>query len=94
MTKFLFDKIKVWFLRASTGCTCCADENFEAGPFKTEADAQERADTYRRTSRLASQYSPTGNYFVSDPVDAELLPDGRIIAEDRVYSEWGGENRD
>jgi len=87
------EKIKVWFVAARTGCSCCASENFEAGPFKTEADAVERADSYRSQRRLASQYSKTGNYSVSDAVDAELLPDGRVIAEDRVYREWGGEER-
>jgi hypothetical protein len=87
------DHIKVWFLHASTGCSCCREDNFEAGPFKTEADASERAEAYRSSRRLSSQYSRTGNYTVSDAVDAELLPDGRIIVEDRVYSEWGGEHQ-
>lgn len=85
-------KIQVWFVEARTGCTCCADENFETGPFATEALAEDCVRDYTRRRRLSSQYSRTGVYRVLGPENAEELPDGRIIVDDRVFSEWGMEH--
>lgn len=79
-----FPKIDIWFIDASTGCSCCDNENFQAGPFKSEQEAQERSDIYTRERRLASQYSKTGRYHIHKE-EGELLPDGRIICGGSVY---------
>jgi len=85
------DLIDVWFISASTGCTCCSEDNFDAGPYATRAAAEAVVESYRARRRLASRYSKTGNYHISEE-RGELLPDGRVIVEDRVFSEWGREH--
>lgn len=81
----MFPKIAIWFVSATTGCTCCSSDNFEAGPFMTLTDAEACVKDFTARRRLASQYSPNGNYHISDACTGELLPDGRIIYDDHVY---------
>lgn len=79
------DETKVWFVEASTGCSCCSDENFTAGPFLTEEEAQTQARIYEGGRRLASRYAKNGRYYVHAD-EAEPLGDGRFIVGDVV---WG-----
>jgi hypothetical protein len=79
-------KIAIWFVSARTGCTCCASDNFEAGPYMTQVDAEHAAKDFHDSKRLASQYAPRGVYTVSSPCEGELLPDGRILYDDHVYN--------
>lgn len=58
----------IYIIEARTGCSCCSDENFEQGPYLTEAEAKEIADAWRagKGNPLASQYSKFGNYLKWD----------------------------
>ena len=86
--------MKLFFIEASTGCTCCADENFRRGPY-TEANKDEALATIARWSKgdcnpLASQYSRFGHYSLIE-TEGEEIPGGRFIVDERV---WGPEIED
>lgn len=79
----------LFFIRATTGCSCCSYENFVRGPF-TNANLDEAKATIERWQKgdgnpLASQYSRYGNYRLIEK-EGEELPDGRFIVEGVV---WG-----
>ncbi len=80
-------KKDVWYIDCSTGCSCCSYENFEQGFYYSEAEAKDVVAKYRRGegNPLSSQYSKYGNYYIRKS-EAEILPDGRMIVESRVYS--------
>lgn len=78
---------QVWFIHASTGCSCCREDNFMQGPFLSEESAKGVADYYHATKRLSSQYSETGRYHI-EAIECEELPDGRFINGPEV---WGPE---
>jgi hypothetical protein len=74
-----------YFIKASTGCSCCRDENFLQGPYLKLEDAQSMAKAMHGSRRLASQYAEAGHYDIYKCPDAEQLPDGRIICGDRIF---------
>ena len=78
-----FPKRPAFLIDCSTGCSCCADENHTRGPFKLREDAEAKAISYRERRLLASQFSSTGVYYIRE-VEAEVLPDGRLIIDNRV----------
>ena len=78
--------MKAYIIYCSTGCTCCSYENHYRGPFSSREKAEEARKSYRELPLLASQYARKGNYDISEyEAEAEQLPDGRIIVEDRVF---------
>jgi hypothetical protein len=79
--------LPAWFIEASTGCSCCSNENFTCGPFWSPADAEERKQSFIRTSRLASQYARNGIYNIEQKV-VEKLSDGRCIVGDAVWEDY------
>jgi hypothetical protein len=81
----MFPKIKLWYMYCSTGCSCCANENFYQGFYKTEDEASKIKEEYKRGNGnpLASQYSKYGNYKIHE-TEAELLPDGRMIINNSI----------
>lgn len=81
---------KRWFVHASTGCTCCNDQNFTRGPFESAQAAQEEADWCHENRILVSQYAPNGIYKVQE-ANCEILPDGRVLLDQHV---WGPEIED
>jgi len=76
-------KQPAFLIDCSTGCTCCADENHIRGPFKLREDAEAKVADYQKRRLLSSQFSETGNYWIRE-VEAEVLPDGRLIIDNRV----------
>lgn len=80
-----FPKVDAYFVDCSTGCSCCRGENHERGPFSSREVADARVEQYRALPLLASQYAPRGNYSVYCR-EAEVLPDGRLIVDSRVYA--------
>ena len=82
----MFEKKKLWYISCHTGCSCCADENFDQGFYTTIEAAQDVADRWSRGdgNPLASQYAPYGRYYVEE-VEAEFLPDGRAIIDGSVF---------
>jgi hypothetical protein len=71
----------------STGCTCCSGENHDRGPFSNREVVNTKIAAYRAMPLLASQFSATGHYEVSETT-AEKLPDGRIIVDGRVFASF------
>jgi len=70
-----------------TGCNCCRDKNFDRGFYKSKEEAMKVKEEYSNGigNPLSSQYAKFGLYFINE-CEAEVLPDGRIIIEDRVFS--------
>ncbi len=87
---------KGYIVYCSTGCSCCAHENHYRGPFRTRQIADQRAETYREVSLLASQYAKNGRYSIQE-VEIEILPDGRVIVSGTHvspgFAEDGGDDR-
>lgn len=76
--------MKAFTIYCSTGCTCCSNENHYRGPFSSREIAEEKVKHFREVRLLASQYSKNGNYHIYEE-EAEQLPDGRVIVDDRVF---------
>lgn len=76
----------VYWISCSTGCTCCADQNFDYGFYLNREDAEAQAEAWRNGihNPLASQYAKYGRYHVEED-DAEVLPDGRWIVAGTVF---------
>lgn len=91
------EKGKCFILRVSTGCTCCSNENFIEGVWRTREAADKRAEHHRERRTLASQYARDGNQSVAE-VDYELagtwiILDGRYVVaggfvEDGDEGQW------
>lgn len=79
--------IDLWYIECRTGCSCCSDQNFNIGFYKTIEEAGVVVEKYRRGegNPLASQYAKYGRYEVHS-CKAEILPDGRMIISDEVFS--------
>ena len=82
----MFEKKPCWYISCSTGCTCCADQNFDYGFYFNKADAEAQAEKWRNgiDNPLASQYAKYGRYSVWE-AEAEMLPDGRAIIDGSVF---------
>lgn len=77
--------VEGWFVHCETGCSCCRDENHYRGPYASLEDAERRRAFFQTHPILGSQYAPKGRYCIGEPCTAELLPDGRVIIESRVF---------
>ena len=82
----MFEKKKVWYIECRTGCTCCADENFDQGFYDNPEEPQSIIDEWRQGNGnpLASQYARYGCYHLCE-TEAEILPDGRWIVDGTVF---------
>lgn len=47
-------------VRVSTGCTCCASDNFIEGPYRRKEAAEASARSHQRSRTLRSQYAESG----------------------------------
>lgn len=77
---------KVWWIEATTGCSCCAYQNFNQGFYFNKEEPQAIIDKWSKgiDNPLASQYAKYGRYYLGEE-EAEILPDGRIIVGDKVF---------
>lgn len=82
----MFKKKTVWWIEAITGCSCCADQNFDQGFYFDEETPQKIVERWRKGdgNPLTSQYAKYGRYYLCS-AEAEILPDGRIIVERSVF---------
>ena len=82
----MFEKRTVWWIEAITGCTCCADQNFDQGFYFDEETPTALVERWRRGdgNPLASQFAKYGRYRIRS-AEAEILPDGRMIVEGTVF---------
>ena len=82
----MFEKKTVWWIEAITGCSCCANENFDQGFYFNEETPKAIIERWRKGdgNPLASQYAKYGRYYLHS-AEAEILPDGRIIVENTVF---------
>lgn len=78
-------KIDAFMIRATTGCSCCREENQVRGPWRTLDGAREAKAAYARARLLSSQYAPNGCYEIFK-VPAELLPDGRLVLDELIVA--------
>lgn len=83
--------ITAYMIHARTGCTCCSYDNHFSGPFSSKDVAETIKNKFHNAKKLASQYAPNGLYSIYD-CQAELLPDGRIIIESRIFQGWADDN--
>ena len=70
----MFEKKTVWWIEAITGCTCCADQNFDQGFYFDEETPQKIIDCWRKGdgNPLASQSARYGRYYLCS-AEAEIL---------------------
>lgn len=82
----MFEKKKVWYIACSTGCSCCADANFDQGFYDNPEEPQALIDRWSKGigNPLASQYARYGRYHLCD-AEVEILPDGRWIVGGAVF---------
>ena len=82
----MLEKRKVWWIEAMTGCSCCSYQNFNQGFYFNKEEPQAIIDKWSKgiDNPLASQYAKYGRYYLGEE-EAEILPDGRIIAGDKVF---------
>ena len=73
-----------FFIACGTGCSCCNHEDHLTGPYRSLKRTREIVESYKASKRLASQYAPQGRYEIGWS-KAEVLSDGRIICDDRVF---------
>lgn len=83
----MFEKKDVWYIAASTGCTCCSYENFDQGFYFDEEEPKKIIEEWKKGNGnpLASQFSKYGRYSLHKE-EAEILPDGRMIIGDGVFN--------
>ena len=78
----------IYLIKASTGCSCCNEENHIRGPYKTLGAAKKRIEYYKSEKSkfwpLASQYASRGCYTIYE-IEAEEISKGRYIIDDKVF---------
>lgn len=82
---------KGYVIECSTGCSCCSNENHIRGPFSSLEVAYKKVEGYQESRLLASQYAERGRYHVRE-MDAEVLPDGRVVIANYIASSWADES--
>lgn len=84
-----FEKIVVYIISCSTGCSCCCYDNHRRGLYKTKEDAERRIKYYNSKGSkfwpVASQYASRGRYSIGE-YTAEILPDNRYILDGEVFA--------
>ena len=82
----MFKRKRVWWIEATTGCSCCSYQNFNQGFYFNEEEPQAIIDKWSKgiDNPLTSQYAKYGRYYLREEA-AEVLPDGRIIIGDKVF---------
>lgn len=82
----MFEKKDVWYISASTGCTCCAFENFDQGFYYNEESPLAIITEWDKGNGnpLGSQYAKYGRYNLCK-TEAEILGDGRMIISGSVF---------
>ena len=85
----MFEKKKVWYIECCTGCSCCADQNFDQGFYDNPEEPQALIDKWLKGdgNPLASQYARYGRYRLCE-AEAEILPDGRWIVDSKVFKAY------
>ena len=100
MQTITIEKKTGFIIKAQTGCSCCKEENFIEGIFKTDEKALEFAMALYEEKAVASQYYPNGYYSIEE-IEYEELSDNRIIIGSRIFegdsdslwiSSWDGAN--
>lgn len=49
-----------YMVRVSTGCTCCSNDNFIEGPWRSKEAAEKQAETHLKYGTLRSQFAERG----------------------------------
>ena len=82
----MFEKKRVWYIECSTGCSCCASENFDQGFYDNPEEPQAIIERWSKGdgNPLSSQFAKYGRYCLCG-AEAEILPDGRWIVNNIVF---------
>lgn len=83
--------VKAYTIHCGTGCSCCSDDNHYCGPYSTREVANRWKQDFHNRKKLASQYAENGRYTIEEH-DAEILPDGRVIIDSRIFGAWADES--
>lgn len=86
------EKITIFTIYCSTGCSCCSSENHYRGPFRTREEAEEARKRYWEIPLLSSQYAHRGVYEIQERT-GEILPDGRIIIDSSYVVDGFGDDQ-
>jgi len=78
---------KAYIIECRTGCSCCSSDNHKRGPYTSRSVAEEKVASFRAIPLLASQYARSGIYDIEE-CEAEVLPDGRLIINERLFAGW------
>ena len=80
-------RVTAYIIDCRTGCSCCSSDNHKRGPYTSSSIAEEKVASFRAIPLLASQYARSGVYDIEE-CEAEVLPDGRLIINERVFAGW------
>lgn len=83
--------ISAFMIHCTTGCSCCSSENHYCGPFSSRDVAEKASASFHDGKKLASQYARNGRYSIEEH-PAEVLPDGRVIIDCRIFKGWADES--
>lgn len=85
-TKVDVEEFDAYIIHAQTGCTCCNNDNFIEGIFKTIEEARQRRNYHIENRTLASQYAKNGIYTIYK-VHCIKYEDSNGIIVDHKYFE-------
>lgn len=75
------EKTNLHFIKGSTGCSCCSNENFSQGPYINLGDAEAQVKQWLEgpaPAPVSSQYASRGNYSI-ETHEAERISNNRFI---------------
>lgn len=79
-----------YFIHATTGCSCCGNEDHYRGPYRSRSDAERRVASYlAKESKFwptASQYYHRGLYYIIESSHEEISGGRVIIGNSHVFS--------
>ena len=80
------EPLKCFLVVVGTGCTCCRDDNFIEGVWRTREAAQARADYHLKYATLRSQFSDNGR---ANVLEIDYVLAGEWIILDERYAVKG-----
>lgn len=84
-----FKEFDAYIIHAQTGCTCCNNDNFIEGIFKTIEEARQRRNYHIENRTLASQYAKNGIYTIYKVHCIKYEDSNGIIVDNKYF-----ENKD
>lgn len=73
----------LYFVRVSTGCSCCREQNFIEGPYRSRDEAQKWCEHHHKRATLSSQFADNGH---QDIIELEYERAGNWLIIDKQYA--------